>query len=77
LVQADIEDEHVAGEKDQGVNQAPQPACGGTDVTLLEIALNQLYYQRSALNQVAQEMSSRNSFGQAGSLTAKRVDLQP
>jgi hypothetical protein len=58
------------------VNQAPQPACGGADVPLLKIALNQLCYQCSALYKVTREVSSWNSSRQAGSLAAKRVDLQ-
>jgi hypothetical protein len=75
-MEAKIEDEHVARQQHKWVNQAPQPTGGRANVSLLKIAFNQLCYQCPALDQIAREVGSRNSFGQAGSLTAKRVDLQ-
>jgi hypothetical protein len=56
--------------------QAPQPARRGTNVTLLEITFNQLYYQRPASDKISCEMTPWNPSLQAGILAVNAVDLQ-
>ena len=58
--QADLEDEGPAQEQDQGVDHAPDPAGGGAYVALLEVAADELDYQRALRHQIAHEVAAGN-----------------
>jgi hypothetical protein len=59
--QADLENEHPTEQQDQRLDEAPDPAHGGTNEALFEIAAHQLEQQAAPFHQIPQKKSSRQS----------------
>ena len=73
-LQNETEYEVVAGKQNQGVNQAPDPACCGAHVALLKIALNHLKNKGSAADKIAQKKASGKVLRQVGIVAGFYLD---
>src|SRR5437879_5609676 len=55
LVQTDLENERPNDQKDERMDEAPDPPDGGADEALFEVAADHLKEQTSPLNQIPQK----------------------
>ncbi len=65
-MQALHEDEIPDAQLDQGMNHAPQPSGDGADVALLKVPADELDDQRSASDQVFNEMAAGDAYAHSG-----------